>query len=109
MPDRKTYAIRQWSKWFEKSHKPTERAFAWVAVPTRHDGKGFRRLLRQNNGMAIFGAFILMLEVSAKMPVRGVLADEDGPLDAKDLADATGGDESVFAQAIDVLTDDSEK
>lgn len=103
------YEIKDWAKWYEKSHKETERAFSWVAVPTRHDGKSFRRLMRLPDGMALFAAFILMLEIAAKMPVRGLLADEDGPLDAQDMADATGGDPKVFARALKALTDDELK
>jgi hypothetical protein len=57
----------------------------------------------------VFCAFTLMLEVAAKMPARGVLADEEGPLDAEDLADATGFPAEIFAKAFEVLTDDALK
>jgi hypothetical protein len=75
----------------------------WVAIPTRHDGKSFRYLGRHAVGTATFGAFVLMVEVAAKMPIRGILADEDGPLDAEDLSLKTGHPAEAFETAFKVL------
>lgn len=75
----------------------------WVAIPTRQDGKSFRYLGRHEQGTETFGAFVLMVEVAAKMPIRGVLADEDGPLDAEDLSLKTGHPKESFETAFKVL------
>jgi hypothetical protein len=103
------YAIRDWAMWFEKNHKDTEVMFRWVALPTRHDGKSYRRLSRHPRAAELFTAFVLMVEVAAKMPTRGVLADESGPLDAEDLSDATGFPAAIFALAFRVLTDAAQR
>ena len=77
----------------------------WVAVPNKHDGKGFRRLMRQKNAAAMYGCWHLILQVASKCPVRGVLADEDGPMTAESLELLTGIDAVVFAQSIAILMD----
>jgi hypothetical protein len=43
--------------------------------------------------------------VASKMPERGLLVDEDGPLDAEDLAVKTGFPASIFHAAFTVLVD----
>lgn len=106
---RTLYAIKDWATWFEKNHKDTEVMFRWVALPTRHDGKGYRRLARHPRACDLFTAFVLMVEVAAKMPTRGVLADEDGPLDADDLADATGFAADIFKLAFRVLSEPAQR
>lgn len=103
------YAIRDWQLWFEKNHKDTEVMFRWVALPTRHDGKSYRRLSRHPRAADLFTAFVLMVEVAAKMPTRGILADESGPLDAEDLSDATGFPAAIFTLAFSALTDVSQR
>src|SRR5688572_23953194 len=103
-----TYVIRHWSSTYEQSDaKRTKEGtpLKWVAIPTKHDGRGFRRLMKRDDGMEIFAAFILMAEVAAKMPVRGKLRDEDGPLTALDLADKTGAPVKSFDSAFNVLSD----
>lgn len=100
-----TYRIRGWAEFYEKGRKPSEVIFRWVAIPTKHDGKGYRRLARHPDNVAAFCGWTLILQIAAKMPVRGVLADENGPLDAEDLADMTGFPPEIFSTAFTVLTD----
>lgn len=107
---KKVILIREWSTHYEISdarRTAADRPLPWVAVKTKHDGKGFRRLTRLDRGLEIFGAFVLMVEVAAKMPVRGVLADEDGPLTADDLHDMTGFPSDAFDLSIKTLCDSS--
>lgn len=99
------YKIRNWDAFFEKSHKDTEVAFRWVAIPTKHDGSGFRRVASNPRATDIFAAWVLILQVAAKMPKRGVLEDDGGPLDAEDLAIRTGFPITAFDLALKVLTD----
>jgi hypothetical protein len=46
---------------------------------------------------------MLIVAVAGKCPVRGVLADDEGPLTADDLEDKTGLPAASFATAISVL------
>lgn len=98
------YSIRRWDEIFENSQSRQHRRLSWVPVPNKHDGKSYRRLIARENGLALYGAWCLMVQVASKCPVRGVLADEDGPLDAEDLAAKTGGSAQLFAEAFELLS-----
>lgn len=101
-----TYRIRDWSKSFEGltfEMKRPNGALKWVAIPTKHDGKSYRRLMRLPNAAAVYGAWVLIVAVAAKCPERGTLADSEGPLTADDLEDKTGLPAAMFTNAIEVL------
>lgn len=100
-----TYRIRDWSRHFETAESRRVTTSRWVAVPNKQDGKGYRRVAQHKNGVAIFCAWTLMLQVASKMPARGILADEDGALDADDLAAMTGFPARIFEQALLFLAD----
>lgn len=101
-----TYRIKDWDKHFENHQSRKVKRQQWVAVPNQHDGKSFRRIAAHSDGVQVFAAWVLMLEAASKMPVRGVLADEDGPLDAEDLASMTGFPAAIFTAAFELLTQD---
>jgi hypothetical protein len=101
-----TYRIRDWQKSFEGltfEMKRPNGALKWVAIPTKHDGKSYRRLMRLPNAAAIYGAWVLIVAVAGKCPERGTLADTEGPLTADDLEDKTGLPAAAFTEAIQVL------
>jgi hypothetical protein len=99
------YTIRDWDDHFEVSQSRKCKRLHWVGIPIKHDGKSFRRLMLMEGGIEIYGAWILLVQVAAKCPVRGVLADADGPLDAEDLAIKTGCRPELFENAFKVLSD----
>lgn len=99
-----TYRIKDWDKHFENHESRKVKRSYWVPVPNRHDGKSYRRIAAHADGVAVFAAWILILEAASKMPTRGVLADEDGPLDSEDLAAMTGFPSSIFDAAFNLLT-----
>lgn len=101
-----TYSIKDWDKHFE-NHDTRKRCknMSWVKIPNKHDGKGWRRLTGVPGASGVFGAFIAAVEVASKMPVRGVLEDEDGPLDAEDMEMKTGLPAEDFQHMFDVLSD----
>ena len=99
------YRIKNWAEHFQKGGaSQVTGPWRWVPIPVKHDGKGYRRLLRRDDGMQLFAAWILIVQVAAKAPERGLLTDGDGPLTALDIADKTGGDVDVIASALDVLS-----
>jgi hypothetical protein len=105
MPTRPVIVIHHWDALYETyESKRLARGCSWVAVPNKHDGRGYRRLLREKDGVALFGAWVLMVEVASKCPVRGVLADLDGPLDSLDLEDKTGGPSKIFDRMVELVT-----
>lgn len=101
----KVYAVRNWNDLFEKSQTRKCDKMQWVAIPVKHDGKGYRRVMRSPNGPQVYAAWILILQVAAKCPTRGILVDPDGPLTAEDLELKTDCPAEWFEQAFQVLTD----
>ena len=101
----KCYRVANWDENFE-NHETRKRArgMPYVLVPTKHDGLTFSRLMSEPDGTALFGAWVLILQVAAKCPQRGVLATEDGPLTAQDIAVKTRSDPAVIIRAQDVLS-----
>lgn len=99
------YSIRDWNGHFEVAQsRKIEGALQWVAMPCKHDGLAFRRIMLMPDGPEIYCAWVLIVQVAAKCPVRGILADHDGPLDASDLALKTGCRQDVFEKALKVLS-----
>lgn len=104
MSDKPTYSIVRWDDSFENHESRKIRRLGWVPIPNRHDGKGFKRVSRDPLAVEVFCAWNLIVEVASRMPERGILADDDGPLDAQDLADKTNYPASIFESAFVVLT-----
>lgn len=99
------YAIKDWDKHFENSESRKVKSLTWVPVKNKHDGKGYRRVAAHPKSIQVFCAWNLIIQVASKMPVRGVLRDEDGPLTTSDLAFKTGFPEHIFEAAFELLTD----
>lgn len=97
------YRVKNWQEHFENHESRKVKRVSWVAVPNKHDGKGYRRVAASPDGVPVLAAWTLILQVASKMPVRGVLADEDGPLDSTDLAAMTGFPAEIFEKAFKLL------
>jgi hypothetical protein len=102
----KLYSIRDWDKHFEKAQTRKVGRVQWVPLPVKHDGLTFGRVMATSNGLAIYGAWVLIVQVAAKCDPRGTLADEKGPLTAEDIALKTGAPEALLQEALDVLSSD---
>lgn len=101
----KLVSIRDWDDHFECSQsRKVAGPLKWFSMPTKHDGKSFRRIMARTDGPMIYAAWVLMLAVAAKATVRGRLADADGPLSAADLELKTGLKASHFETAVKVLS-----
>lgn len=101
----KLYSIRDWDTHFEVAQtRRVIQNLRWVPLPVKHDGKTFRRIMAMPNGISIYGAWVLIVQVAAKSTPRGVLRDEDGPLTAEDIAIKTGAPATVIQEALDALS-----
>lgn len=60
--------------------------------------------MSEKDGTAIYGAWVTMVQCAQKMPLRGVLADASGPLDAEDLADKTMVPQKVIERMLQVTS-----
>lgn len=99
----KTYRVRNGSALFETAETRKLKHLQWVAVPNKHDGKGYKRLLRLQDGPLVYAAWLLILQVASKCPKRWTLADDDGPLTPQDLADKTDFPVEYFERAFKAL------
>jgi hypothetical protein len=103
---RPLWAIIDWPVHFENSHTRKLARLPFVLVPTKHDGKSFNRLMRNASIPRkgdIFACWILLLELAAKTPARGYLADEDGPYTPLDMEVMSGMPSEAFTLALDFL------
>jgi hypothetical protein len=100
-----TYRIRDWSSHFENHESRKIKCLQWVPVKNKHDGSSYRRVAALPDAVEVFCAWSLLVQVASRMPVRGVLRDEDGPLTASELAMKTGFPEQIFTKAFSTLTD----
>ena len=93
------YRVRHWDKHFENHESRKVKSLAWLPLKNKHDGAGYRRVASLPESVDVFCAWVLILQVASKMPVRGLLADGDGPLSAADLGYKIGYPERIFTAA----------
>jgi len=99
--------VRDWMQHYESAQSRCVGKLSWVRVPNSHDTQGFCRLMAHPDSMALFGAFVLLIQVASKCAERGILTDSKGrPLDAYDIAAQCRGDVGVIQRAIQILSDD---
>lgn len=102
-----TYRIRNWEQHFENNRTREMVKMAWVPVPNKHDGEGFQRIMREPDGLILYGCWHLILQVASKcLRERGTLMRDDGtPLDAEAIALKTGcRDSKAIQRALDFLS-----
>ncbi len=98
------YRIVDWAVHFEKAQTRKCKDMKWVEIPTRQDGSGYRRVAAHERAADIFAAWVLIVQIAAKMPTRGLLEKGGRDLDAEDLAIASGFPQSIFEIALEVLS-----
>jgi len=98
-----TLKIKNWNEHFENAHSRKVQKAAWLPLPNKMDGKGYRRIVAMKDSTEIFTAWIIILQVASKMPERGSMVDEDGPITVEDLSIMSGFSEAIFKKAIPVL------
>ena len=101
----KTYSIKNWNVHFETHETRKLKLLQWVPIPNKHDGKGFKRIMRMKDGPMIYAAWILLVQVASKCKSRGTLSDYDGPLTPEDLELKTEMPSKYFTAAFTPLCD----
>lgn len=97
------YQIKDWQKFYEASdNRKTDGPLSWVAIRTKTDGLGFRRVVAQKNRSDLLSAWYLMVGLAAKQPraERGKLARNGVPLTPADMEMMTGWPAKVFTDAL---------
>lgn len=96
-----TYRIKNWDKLYENNRTRELKNLAWVPFPNSHDGDGFTQLISERDGTALFGAWVLIVQVASKCDPRGTLLRSNGaPHDSASLARMTRGTEKHIRQAL---------
>lgn len=96
--------IIDWDKNFETAESRKIGRLTWVAVPLKR-GTGYKRLLMQEDGPALLGAWIAIVEFAATCFVRGLLCRENGrPYKAMDIAVTMDLPVNLIQQALDILS-----
>jgi len=96
--------IKNFKEHYEKSDNKKVKEMKWLSLPIKFEGLKYRRLMKMSNGMEILGVWIVLLQLSAKMPVRGVLANHDGDLTLEDIELMTDCPLKSLKKAIPVLS-----
>ena len=104
MLDRILYAIKDWEAVYETASTRKLKHLHWVPVPNKQDGRAYCYIMAEADGLAILGAWLVLLEVASKMPVRGVLADSKGPLTVRDIAVKSRASMAGIQRALEVLS-----
>lgn len=100
-----TYRIVDWDDLYEtRGSLRRGGTLARLTLNTALDGLTTRRILSHPQGAAIYGVWILILQIAAQCPRRGALVERGVPLTADDLALLTSLPAELCALALDVLS-----
>jgi len=97
----KVYSIKNWATLYENNRTRELKRLDWVPVPNNHDGEGYTLILAQQDGPALFGAWMAILQVASRCGKRGTLLRDTGkPHDAISLARLTRFPEDLMSRAL---------
>lgn len=99
----KALIVPNWNR-YEKADGKKCRTMQWVAVPIAHDGLGYIEIMSHPDGIRMIGGWLLVLQVAARCPVRGLLVSDSGRvLRAREIALKTRAQESDISSSIVAL------
>jgi len=99
------YKIKNWDSIYENSESKKYKKLSWVAVPNKHEGKGWGRMVAQKNNIHLFCGWNLIVQIASKCNPRGSLVDDGKALTAEDMAFMTGFPESLFKVCLNWFSD----
>ena len=103
----KLYRIVNWSELYENAESIKYKRLRWVPIPNKFEGKGMALIRREEDAIELYTAWVLMVALASKaypQERRGYLEDNDGPLNAEDMALITGFPQGIFERALDFFT-----
>lgn len=103
----KVLRVRNWNETFENNRTREMQRMDWVPVSNRHDTHGFNTIISKADGTALYGAWMLILQVASKCRPRGVLFRAPGiPHNAESIATITRADGRIIQRALDILLEE---
>lgn len=95
------YRIKDWHRYMPADAKKCS-VMQWVAVPINHDGMGYIEIMARPDGVRIVGGWLLILQVAARCPERGLLVSDGGRiLRAREIALKTRSSEADISATIE--------
>ena len=99
----KALQVANWSR-FEPSDSRKCKSMQWVAVPINHNGLGYLEVMSHPDGIRMIGGWLLILQVAAQCPTRGLLVADSGRiLGAREIALKTRSQEKDITDCIALL------
>lgn len=100
MSTKTVYRIVGWRRTYEKAQGRKCEKMLWVPMPTQHDGNGYCTIMARDDGLTLYGTWALVVQLVARLPVRGLLASQSGPITARYFSVTTRAPEGAFELAI---------
>lgn len=82
------YTISDWDNFYENAQSRKHRDTKWVPMPNKR-GFGYNRILRQENGEAMFGCWCAIVQLASTCSPRGKLQSNDIAYTIQDISDIT--------------------
>lgn len=84
----KVLRITNWNALYENNKTRDRKELKWVPTPNQHHGDGYNELIEDpQDGLAMFGAWNIILQVASRCEPRGTLIrDGNRPHDAESIA-----------------------
>jgi len=71
------YRVSNWDEIYENNRTREVKTLHWIPVPIKLAGDGYTLIMDKEDGAAIFGTFIAILEIAASCEPRGTLLRRD--------------------------------
>lgn len=74
----KLYRVKNWDTIYENNRTRQLKVMQWLPLPVKLNGDGYTLTMDDKNGLLLFGAFIVILEVASTCDPRGTLIRSSG-------------------------------
>lgn len=104
------YRIKDWDANFENHKSRSTNRCGFCCVPNKQDGLGYSMIMQEEDGPAIYGAFVAVLLMASKQPSprQGYLTDTGGadgyPLGIREVSLKTKVPEAVVERMLEVIS-----
>ena len=99
------YRIRDWDKHYENAESRKCKNLTWLKLPVKLNGNGYSAMMEIENGPALFGCFIALVELAVGSVERGSFMDSSGrPLTTRAIARLLRMPHSLVEQTLNTLS-----
>jgi hypothetical protein len=103
------YRIKDWDTHFENNKSREREKCSFCCIPNKQDGLGYGMLMREENGEALYGAFVAVVLVCSKQKARSGWITADGlptgcPLSARQLSVKCQFKEATIQKMLEVIS-----